>query len=364
MRIIVGISGSIAAYKACDLVSRLVQAQHEVQVVMTAAATQFVTPLACAAMSGREVAVHAADQPLGPLSHVKLAQWADAVVIAPASKDFLAKIAWGLAEDMLALVLLGFAKRIILAPAMEPALFSHATTQEHLRLLAQRGMEIVGPASGRMASGQWGAGRLVDCETLVDVIQAPPASQSLDKITVLVTAGPTREFFDPVRYLSNPATGYMGLALARAAFRRGARVMLIGGPGILVPKWPDMSAVLVNTAAEMHQAVCRSMPDADVLIASAAVSDFRPADAAADKMHKSDVSLAWPMVYTPDILAEVGERYGGRKILVGFAAETHEVLQSALSKLQRKHLDMIVANPVGAQQGFGSGVYQAHRILA
>lgn len=365
MRIVLGVGGGIAAYKACELTSRLVKAQHEVLVLMTEAAVRFVAPLTFSALSGRQVAISSVDEPMGPLSHVKLAKWADLLVIAPATQDLMARLALGLADDMLTLTYAGFRGPVLMAPAMEPEMWEHPRTQGHMHTLIQGGASIVGPETGRMASGDHGVGRMAEPVTIFREIERASTPKDLAGQKILITAGATWEFFDPVRMLTNPSTGLMGVMMAKEAANRGAEVTLVHGPRCsLEPIGKGVVTIEATSARDMQRAVNRLVGKQDIVIGAAAVSDFRPSKLLTHKAHKDDVGLTWEMAPNPDILAEVGAQYSGQKILIGFAAETDHVVESAREKLRRKHLDAVVANTVGSDQGFGSGRHESWLVTA
>lgn len=360
MRVILGVGGGIAAYKSCDLASRLVQQGHELSVVMTQTASEFVGPLTFRALSGRPVAIAAADEPMGPLSHVRLARWAQVMIIAPLTQNLLARLSLGLSSDMLSLVFQGFQGPIIVAPAMEPEMWLSPQTQKRMEdLLDQRQVVVVGPNHGRMASGYMGPGRMAEPAEIMDALWRLAKPKNLSGVSVVITAGPTWEHFDPVRLLTNPSTGSVGIALAKELSARGAQVTVVHGPGVSTVKWPGIRYVATESARDMLDAVAALMPAADVLIGAAAVSDFRPVHPASQKMPKSALEQAWLMEANPDIMAEMGRLYHDSKILIGFAAETHNVVASALAKAERKRLHAIVANAVGKGLGFGEGEYQA-----
>lgn len=359
MRIVVGVSGGIAAYKACELVSRLVKAGHEVRVVMTPAAAQFVAPLTFRALSGQEVGLRSDDEPVGPLSHVKLAHWADALVIAPASASLMARLAQGHAVDMLGLVYLGFRGPVLVAPAMEPEMWDHPRTRENCRILTEDGVNWVGPGFGRMASGLEGLGRLAEPADIVDALDVLLAPKDLGHLSMVVTAGSTWEHFDPVRILTNPSTGLMGVLVANQAARRGARVTLVAGPSVTVPVDPRVHRESAVSAVDMLDAVREALRYADVMVGTAAVSDFRPKTRLLQKAHKDQTGLEWAMERNPDIIQTMAQEFREQKLFVGFAAETENPVEQAEAKRRRKQLDAVVANLVGEGIGFGTGAHQA-----
>ncbi|HEU5452078.1 MAG TPA: bifunctional phosphopantothenoylcysteine decarboxylase/phosphopantothenate--cysteine ligase CoaBC [Terriglobales bacterium] len=357
MRIVLGVSGGIAAYKAAEILRLLQERGVAVQVVMTRAAQEFVRPLTFAALSGEKVITDLfAKDDAGQanlesaIEHIGVAESAGALLIAPATADILAKFANGIADDFLATLFLATTAPVIVAPAMNVNMWNHAATQQNLETLRRRGVRVVEPGSGYLACGMVGAGRLAENESIVAaVLETLQRSQEWSGETVLITAGPTREPIDPVRYLSNRSSGKMGYALAEAALRRGARVVLVSGPTAL--KAPaGIEVVPVETASEMHRAVLSRAGEATVIIKAAAVSDYRPKAAASQKM-KKQAALSLELEPTADIAADLGARKQGQ-LLIGFAAETENVLENARKKLLGKSLDAIVANDV-SQPGIG-----------
>ena len=359
MRIIVGVSGGIAAYKSCELVSRLVQAHHEVRVVMTPQAAQFVAPLTFRALTGHPAAIAVNDEPEGPLSHITLAQWADALIVAPATASLLARFAAGTADDMLSLVYLSFKGPVLLAPAMEPNMWEHPRTQANLKVLISDGIRLVGPHAGRLASGRSGLGRMAEPEELVEALEDVLTPKDLGGISLVVTAGATWEHFDPVRLLTNPSTGRMGVLIANLAARRGARVSLVCGPRVTEPVHQAVERVDVVSALDMLEACQELMRTGDVFVGAAAVSDFRPEKPLSQKAHKTELGLQWAMAPNPDIIRALSDQYRSRALMVGFAAETDNAPKHAEDKRRGKQLDAVVANLVGSDQGFGRGRYQS-----
>jgi phosphopantothenoylcysteine decarboxylase / phosphopantothenate---cysteine ligase len=359
-RIAVGVGGGIAAYKACELVRLLRRGGAQVRVAMTAAAQAFVTPLSLQSLSGHPVLTEPFDAASeAGFGHLALARWAELFVLAPATADLLARVHAGMANDAVTTALLAFRGPVLLAPAMNVAMWENARTQGNLAALtADARYRVVGPASGLLADGDTGPGRLAELELLVEACVEALSLGPLAGRTVLVTAGPTREFLDPVRFLSNPSTGKMGLAVAQAARRRGARVTVVLGPVAGVDR-TGLDVIDVVTAAEMRDAVLARVGTVDFFIAAAAVSDFRPAERASQKRKKADAPAgeSLRLERTPDILSEAAELVRGaarRPVLVGFAAETERLLEQASAKLLRKGLDAIVANDV-TQPGAGFG---------
>ncbi len=351
-RILLGVTGSIAAYKAVELLRELMKREAEVQVVMTEAATRFVAPLSFETLSRQPVLLDMFTLAYGSqIGHIAATARADLFVIAPATANTIAKLAHGLADDFLTNIYLASRCPALVAPAMDSDMYQHAAVQENLARLRGRGIHVVGPASGELASGLVGPGRLVEPAEIVEAIEKLLApSGDLAGEVVLVTAGPTREPLDPVRYISNRSSGKMGYAVAEAAARRGARVILVSGPTALDPP-REAQVVQVETAQEMYDAVLAHLEAVTVVIKAAAVADYRPKQVAREKIKKDERVPEVTLESTPDILAEVGKRKG-RRILVGFAAETHDLVANARKKLQRKNLDLMVANDV-SQPGAG-----------
>jgi len=356
MKIALGVSGGIAAYKAAELVRQLQDRGIRVQVVMTAAAQEFVRPLTFAALSGEKVITDlfgtGAEQPNidSAVEHIAVAQSIDALVVAPATADVIAKFAQGIANDFLSTLYLATTASVVVAPAMNVNMWEHPATRANIETLKQRGVRVVEPDSGYLACGMTGAGRLAANETIVAaVMQALGAAQDLAGETVLVTAGPTREAIDPVRYIGNRSSGRMGYALAEAALRRGARVVLISGPTALKP--PGAAEVIaIETAEEMRQAVLSHLADATIVIKAAAVADYKPKQRSQQKIKRKG-ALSLELEPTSDILSEVASKRG-TQIVVGFAAETENVLENARRKLASKSIDAIVVNDV-SRKGIG-----------
>jgi phosphopantothenoylcysteine decarboxylase/phosphopantothenate--cysteine ligase len=357
MKIALGVSGGIAAYKAAEIVRLLQDRGIRVQVVMTVAAQEFVRPLTFAALSGEKVITDMFGSASGDapnvesaIEHIAIAQAIDALVIVPATAGVLARFAQGIANDFLSTLYLATTAPVVMAPAMNVNMWNHAATQANLEILRKRGVRIVEPGEGYLACGMTGAGRLAENEAIVAaVMEALGASQDLAGETVLVTAGPTREKIDPVRYLTNRSSGRMGYALAEAALRRGARVLLVSGPtAIAAPGAAELTRA--ETAEEMLTAVLKLLPQATVVIKTAAVADFRPKAAAAQKIKRKG-GTTLELEPTTDILAEVARRKTAQ-IVVGFAAETENMLENARKKLVSKSLDAIVVNDV-SREGVG-----------
>jgi len=351
--ILLGVTGGIAAYKSPDLVRRLRERGAEVQVVMTRGAREFVTPTTFQAVSGRTVRSDLWDAAAeAAMGHIELARWADAVLIAPASADFLARLAAGFADDLLTTLCLATAAPVAVAPAMNHLMWSHAATRANIATLAARGVQVYGPGEGDQACGESGEGRMLEPLDLAARVQALllPADGALAGRRVLITAGPTRERIDPVRFISNRSSGKMGFAVAQAAREAGASVVLVAGP-VSLPTPAGVTRIDVESAADMLTAVLRELPGTEVFISTAAVADYRPARAAEQKIKKTTDTLELAMERTADVLATVAAR-SERPFVVGFAAETEAVEQNARTKLLKKNLDMIAANEVGHDKAF------------
>ncbi|MFB3738575.1 MAG: bifunctional phosphopantothenoylcysteine decarboxylase/phosphopantothenate--cysteine ligase CoaBC [Candidatus Velamenicoccus archaeovorus] len=357
-RVLLGVTGGIAAYKACHLTRLLTTAGATVQVVMTAAATRFVGPDTFAALSGRPAYTGLWDDP-GSVLHVRLAHQAELAVVAPATANVIAKLAGGIADDLLTSTLLELRCPLLLAPAMHTGMWEHPATRANLATLAERGVHTVGPETGSLAAGDEGLGRMAEPEDILAALaELAAAGRDLAGRRVVVTAGPTWEPIDPVRFVGNRSTGKMGFAVAREAFARGARVTLVVGPGTVEPpEGPEL--VRVGTAEEMRAAVLERAERADAVVMAAAVADFRPQTEAGAKLKKEAGPPELRLVPTPDILRELGELAGGR-ILVGFAAETGDPVAAGREKLAAKRLDLLVVNEVGRPgTGFGSDTNHA-----
>lgn len=354
MKIALGVTGGIAAYKAAEILRLLQDRGFQVQVIMTRAAQEFVRPLTFAALSGQKVItdMFAGHEPNvdSAVEHISVAESIDALLVVPATADTLAKFAHGLADDFLSTLYLATKAPVIVAPAMNVNMWEHPATQKNLETLRARGVRVVEPGSGYLACGMIGAGRLADNELIVEaLLQTVNARHDLTGETFLISAGPTREPLDPVRFISNRSSGKMGYALAEAAAQRGANVILVSGPTALKPP-SGIEVVSVETAEQMRTAVLAKLPDATVVIKAAAVSDFRPKHAAAQKL-KGKKDFALELTPTHDIAAEIAARRKDQ-VIIGFAAETENVLENARKKLGQKKLDAIVANDV-SQPGIG-----------
>lgn len=350
-RVLLGVSGGIAAYKAAELVRRLGDAGAEVRVVLTANAARFVTALTFQALSGNPVRSSLWDPAAeAAMGHIELARWADEVLIAPASADCIARLAHGHADDLLTTICLASTGPLSIAPAMNQHMWAHAATQANLALLRERGVRVFGPGAGSQACGDVGSGRLLEADALVAELIAARGPRTLAGRRFLVSAGPTFEDIDPVRYIGNRSSGRMGFAIAEAAAQKGAAVTLIAGPVALATP-AGVTRVDVRSAREMRDAVLAQATRNDVFVAAAAVGDFRPQIVALQKLKKTDGALELSLVQNPDILAEVAA-LPQRPFLVGFAAETENVEVYARGKLERKRLDLIAANQVGSGLGF------------
>jgi phosphopantothenoylcysteine decarboxylase/phosphopantothenate--cysteine ligase len=352
--IVLGITGSIAAYKGAEVARRLMDLGAEVHATLTRAGEQFITPLTLRTLTGQSVTVDMFEDPSEwQVEHVSLAARAAAVVIAPATADAIAKLALGIADEFIYTVALATRAPIIIAPAMESNMLTHPATQANVNALRDRGVHFVEPEEGRLASGAVGVGRLARPEDIAAAVAALLVPGDLDGLTVIVTAGPTQEPIDLVRFISNRSSGKMGYALAQAAARRGAKVTLVSGPTSL-PVPSGCEFVGVQTAQQMHDEVLRRFPGCDALIAAAAVADFSAAKVLSGKMKKNAMPPSLDLRPTPDIVAACGAKKKPRQVLVGFAAETEDVKANARKKLVSKHLDLIVANDV-AKPGIGFG---------
>jgi len=354
MRVALGVSGGVAVYKAAELVRRLQQEGLDVQVVMTKSAQEFVTPLTFAALTGQKVITEMfGDESSGAnvesaIEHIAVAQRIDLLVVAPATANVIAKMARGVADDFLTTLYLATTAPVVVAPAMNVNMWEHAATQENIDTLRGRGVHVVAPEEGYLACGMTGAGRLASVEAIAKAVCARLGIQhDLENEAVMVTAGPTCEDLDPVRYLTNRSSGKMGYALAEAAARRGARVVLVSGPTRLDPP-QGVEFVSVRTTEQMQAAVAEHLPRATAIIMAAAVADYRPVAPETKKMKRGDGRVMLELESTPDILAGIA-RNKGERIVVGFAAETDHVAERARAKLESKQADLIVANDVTAE---------------
>jgi phosphopantothenoylcysteine decarboxylase/phosphopantothenate--cysteine ligase len=353
--VVLGVGGGIAAYKACELARLVVKGGGQVRVAMTRAATRFVGPLTFQAISGAPVLVDLLDpEQERSYGHLQLARAADLLVVAPATADLLARLRAGMGDDAVTTTALAATCPVLLAPAMNTRMWRSRAVQENLAALLDRGWHAAGPASGELADGDVGEGRLAEPAEIAEAAARLLGPRDLEGRRVLVTAGPTREHLDPVRFLSNPSSGKMGFALARAAARRGAQVTLVTGP-VALPDPAGLRTVRVESAQQMSEACEAAAEGMDLFVGAAAVSDYRPRQALDQKMKKGEGDETLVLTRTPDILGSMGERFAGRPgapVLVGFAAETQEVVANAREKLRRKRCDLVVANRVG-QPGAG-----------
>ena len=350
------VTGSIAAYKIANLASMLVKKGAKVQVIMTANAVNFINPITFETLTGRKCLVDTFDRNFEfSVEHVSIAKAADVVLVAPASANVIAKLAHGLADDMLTTTVLACRCKKLIAPAMNTNMFENPITQDNLKTCARYGMEVIDPAVGYLACGDTGAGKMPEPETLFAYIERECAfEKDLAGKKILVTAGPTREAIDPVRYITNRSTGKMGYAIARAASLRGAEVTLVSGP-VSIPAPLFVNLVQVESAQEMFEAVTSRSKEQDIIIKSAAVADYRPQTVGTEKTKKSDGDMAIPLTRTNDILAWLGEHKREGQILCGFSMETQNMLENSRVKLEKKHADMIVANNLKtAGAGFGT----------
>ncbi len=345
-RILIGVTGSVAAFKVAGWVSTLAKAEAQVSVVMTASARRFITPLTFSALSGERVHTDMFEDESGEImAHINLGREADIIIIAPASAQTIARLANGMAEDLLSTIILASRVPVYICPAMNTRMFSHPATQENLEKLRSFGYRIIDPDEGMMACKEEGKGRLPDWEHVDDLFQRALSENDLEGKSVLVTAGPTREPIDPARFLSNRSSGKMGFAIARAAYRRGADVTLVTGPVSLMAP-PGVKRINVQTALEMHDAVMENAAGASIIIKSAAVSDYRANTVFDEKIKKDQIQGTLELAKNPDILKELGQKKRAGQILIGFAAESSQLEQEGRKKLQEKNLDMIAVNNI------------------
>jgi phosphopantothenoylcysteine decarboxylase/phosphopantothenate--cysteine ligase len=355
---LLGVTGGIAAYKSADLIRRLRERDADVQVVMTAGAEQFITALTLQALSGRTVRTSLWDEAAeAAMGHIELARWADTILVAPATADFIARLAHGLANDLLTTLCLATEAPVVVAPAMNQQMWANAATQANVQLLKERGIKILGPAAGGQACGEVGLGRMLEPTEIAAEIydtdlykRGPAPSGVLQGMRVIVTAGPTRECIDPVRFISNRSSGKMGYAVAEAARDAGAEVVLVSGP-VSLPSPGNICRIEVESAQQMLAAVNERIGTADIFIATAAVSDYCACEVAGQKIKKTSDTITLSLTRTPDVLATVS-KLPNAPFVVGFAAETEQVEKYALAKMSAKHLDMIAANQVGENLAF------------
>lgn len=351
-RIVLGVTGGIAAYKACDLVSKLKKQGAQVRVVLTDHAAKFVPPLTFETLSGSPAHVDTF-APRAEMEHIALSKWAELFLIAPATANCIAKLANGIADDLLSTTALAMTCPVMVCPAMNANMYRHPATQANLKTLAERGVRLVGPASGHLACGDDDIGRMVEPAQIVEAVAEIFASGDFQGVRVLVTAGPTVERIDPVRYITNRSTGKMGYAVAEAARDRGARVVLVSGP-VNLDRPAGVERVSIESSADLCEAVLDRGDWADVVIQAAAPADFRPAHMSDRKIKKTGAGMALELENTTDIAAELGKRKREGQVLVAFAAETDDMLENAKGKLVKKNADMVVANDVSRKDaGFG-----------
>jgi phosphopantothenoylcysteine decarboxylase / phosphopantothenate---cysteine ligase len=357
MRIVLGVGGGIAAYKSAELARMLEQRGHQVQVVMTRAAQEFIQPLTFAALTNRKVItglfsqISEHDTLSSAVEHIAVAQENDSLVVAPATADLLAKFTYGFADDFLSTLYLAFTGPVILAPAMNTAMWEHPATQANLEMLRDRGCSVIDPDAGWLACGTIGEGRLADPLRIAEHVDSlRRQKKDFEDEVILITAGPTQEPLDPVRYISNRSSGKMGYAIADQASKRGARVILVSGP-VSIPVPRNVQVIPVRTANEMRKAVMDNLAEAAIIIKNAAVADYHISNVPRQKLKKTAARLSLELDPTPDILAEIGQQKGDR-LLIGFAAETHNLIEEARRKMVSKNCDMLVANLVD-QEGIG-----------
>lgn len=342
--VVLGVTGGIAAYKACDLVSRLHKKGINIRIIMTEHACEFVQPLTFEVLSGNRVVTDMFNRDFPwEVEHISLAKAADVFAVVPATANILGKYAHGIADDMLSTTLLATRAPVLFAPAMNTNMYEHPAVQENIAALKQRGCLFVEPASGHLACGDTGKGKLADVETIEQAILDALTEKDMEGMHVTVTAGPTREAMDPVRFLSNHSTGKMGYAIARSAKMRGAQVTLITGPVSLAPL-DGVRMIPITSACEMREAVMEALPQSDLVIKAAAVGDYRPAQFQDDKIKKHDDDMSVSLVRNPDILAEIGENRRDDQVICGFSMETRDLLENSTKKLKKKNCDVIVAN--------------------
>lgn len=356
-KIIVGITGGIAAYKSAELVRLLVKCGALVKVIMTKSAQEFITPLTMQTLSQNAVHTDMFQQRLeANIEHIALARWADAIVVAPASANFMARLAHGFADDLLATVCLATTAPIAIAPAMNKEMWAAQATQNNLEILRKRGVRIFGPASGELACGEIGSGKMLEAQQIFELIPEIFEADNLGLLKgrkLVITAGPTRESIDPVRYISSHSSGKMGYAIAEESAKAGAEVVLISGPTNL-PSPAQVKRIDVISAREMHDSVMVHIKNCDIFVSAAAVSDYAPVEKSVHKLKRAKQNLCLNLKLNPDILADVAALPNRPSLVIGFAAETENVLENAAKKLTAKNLDMIIANQVGERIGFYS----------
>lgn len=355
--VLVCVTGGIAAYKACDLVSKITQNGANVKVIMSVAATKFVSPLTFQALSRNDVFIDTFDEKDSKvIAHIDLADWADIAIVAPATANTISKMALGIGDDMVTTTLLATRATIYIAPAMNVHMYQHPAVIKNMKTLADWGFHFIEPGEGYLACGYVGKGRLEEPQTIIDVIESHIQNQSLlQGKKLLISAGPTREIIDPVRFFTNRSTGKMGFSLAEAAAQFGAKVILVSGPVQLQTKHPNIMRIDVESAEDMYEAIMEYFPEVDIVIKSAAVADYRPKKTYKDKMKKQPTDLIIEMERTKDILQTIGEQKKDQYV-VGFAAETTQPIEHGEDKLKRKHLDAIIVNDI-SEDGAGFGLH-------
>lgn len=353
-KVVIGITGGIAAYKAAEVVSALVKKGAQVKVIMTAHAMEFIKPLTLETLSGNPVYYDMFSRPgAWEIDHISLAKWADLLVVVPATANILGKVAHGIADDLLSTTIMATRAQVVFAPAMNTNMYTNPIVQENISFLKSKGYMFISPATGRLACGDYGEGKLADVQDILDAIERYFSRKSdLKGLRILVTAGPTREYLDPIRFITNPSSGKMGYAIAAACAERGADVELVSGPVSISPP-PGVRLHRVETAQEMFEKVMDIFPSCQMVFKAAAVGDYRPETCYPTKIKKDSDRLTVTLVKNPDILKELGKRKGSC-ILVGFAAETENIEEYAMKKMREKNLDFIVANDV-TRQGAGFG---------
>jgi phosphopantothenoylcysteine decarboxylase / phosphopantothenate---cysteine ligase len=364
-KIVIGVCGSIAAFKVAGWVSDLAKDEADVSVVMTASASEFVTPLTFVALSGNDVHTTMFDSGSDKvMSHISLGRDADMVIVAPATANIIAKLANGIADDLLTTMVLATRAKVLVCPAMNSRMFSHPATTGNMRKLQDLGYTIIDPVCGKMACKEEGDGRLPEWNDVKELVAQHLTPKDLQGVKILVTAGPTREPLDPARYLSNRSSGKMGYAVAQAARRRGADILLVSGPTTLTHP-PGVTLIKVQTAVEMYETVLAHSAEYEVIIKAAAVADYRPATVSGQKVKKDNISKEMQLTGNPDILLELGKRKKPGQVLVGFAAESNNFLQEGQRKLRSKNLDLIAVNDIGGDlTGFEVGSNQLTLISA
>lgn len=355
INIVLGVTGGIAAYKACDIVSKLKKLGANLDVIMTKSATEMVKPHTFQVLSQNPVIVDTFTTPrYWDIEHISLAQKADILLVAPATANIIGKVSNGIADDMLSTTIMASAAKVVFAPAMNTKMYENKIVQQNIQNLMSLGYDFIEPASGRLACGDLGKGKLANIDNIVETIKnlAKP-NKDLEEKKILITAGPTREPIDPVRFITNHSSGKMGYSLAKAAIERGAEVTLISGPTTLIPP-KGVKLINIETTLDMYEAVMNNYKDQDIIIKSAAVADYRPEVVSTNKIKKKDGNLNLTLVRNPDILKELGT-FKKSKVLVGFAAESESIIENAKNKISRKNLDFIVANNIKKEgAGFGS----------